>query len=118
MGQAKPALNGAVETSRLNIVGMKVGCGIAQCRIYTREADGKPESTARKIVTASSDLELVSQGGSVARLSDFVTLMKPRVMMLAVFTALVGLTSAPRELDPLHAFVAVLDSKGKARKAA
>lgn len=34
--------------------------------------------------------------------------MKPRVMKLAVFTALVGLASAPRELDPLHAFVAVL----------
>jgi protoheme IX farnesyltransferase len=34
--------------------------------------------------------------------------MKPRVMMLAVFTALVGLASAPRGLDTLHAFVAVL----------
>jgi protoheme IX farnesyltransferase len=33
--------------------------------------------------------------------------MKPRVMMLAVFTALVGLSSAPRGLDPLHTFVAV-----------
>jgi len=34
--------------------------------------------------------------------------MKPRVTMLAVFTAFVGMTSAPRELDPLYAFVAVL----------
>ena len=40
--------------------------------------------------------------------ASFMTLMKPRVMMLAVFTALVGLASAPRELDLLHAFVAVL----------
>jgi protoheme IX farnesyltransferase len=40
--------------------------------------------------------------------SDFVALTKPRVMMLAVFTALVGLGIAPSRLDPLTAFVAVL----------
>src|SRR6266853_6860404 len=40
--------------------------------------------------------------------SDFVALTKPRVMMLAVFTALVGLSSAPVRLDPLTTFAAVL----------
>jgi heme O synthase-like polyprenyltransferase len=35
--------------------------------------------------------------------SDFVALTKPRVMMLAVFTALVGLSIAPNRLDPLFA---------------
>jgi protoheme IX farnesyltransferase len=40
--------------------------------------------------------------------SDFVALTKPRVMMLAVFTALVGLSSAPSGLDPLITFAAVL----------
>src|SRR4051794_39837157 len=40
--------------------------------------------------------------------SDFVALTKPRVMMLAVFTALVGLSSAPVRLDPLTALVAVI----------
>src|SRR6202790_3210387 len=40
--------------------------------------------------------------------SDFVALTKPRVMMLAVFTALVGLSSAPSRLDPLITFAAVL----------
>jgi protoheme IX farnesyltransferase len=40
--------------------------------------------------------------------SDFVALTKPRVMMLAVFTALVGLSSAPGRLDPLTTFAAVL----------
>src|SRR4030081_761297 len=40
--------------------------------------------------------------------SDFVALIKPRVMMLAVFTALVGLSSAPVRLDPLTTFAAVL----------
>src|SRR6202162_1199003 len=41
------------------------------------------------------------------RVSDFVALTKPRVMMLAVFTALVGLSSAPVRLDPLTALAAV-----------
>jgi protoheme IX farnesyltransferase len=40
--------------------------------------------------------------------SDFVALTKPRVMLLAVFTALVGLSSAPVRLDPLTTFAAVL----------
>src|SRR5258707_11383547 len=42
------------------------------------------------------------------RVSDFVALTKPRVMMLAIFTALVGLSSAPVRLDPLSTFAAVL----------
>jgi protoheme IX farnesyltransferase len=44
----------------------------------------------------------------VWRLSDFVALTKPRVMMLAVFTALVGLSIAPVRLDPLATIAAVL----------
>src|SRR3981189_1730814 len=40
--------------------------------------------------------------------SDFVALTKPRVMMLAVFTALVGLSSAPVRLDALATLAAVL----------
>jgi heme o synthase len=43
-----------------------------------------------------------------ARLPDFITLMKPRVMLLAVFTALVGLMIAPGHLDPLLGLVAVV----------
>src|SRR4029077_2307333 len=42
------------------------------------------------------------------RLSEFITLMKPRVMLLAVFTALVGLMIAPGHLDPLPGFITVL----------
>jgi protoheme IX farnesyltransferase len=41
-------------------------------------------------------------------LSDFVALTKPRVMMLAVFTALVGMSIAPVRLGPLTTFAAVL----------
>jgi protoheme IX farnesyltransferase len=40
--------------------------------------------------------------------SDFVTLTKPRVMMLAVFTALVGMSCAPARLDPVTTVAAVL----------
>jgi protoheme IX farnesyltransferase len=40
--------------------------------------------------------------------SDFVALTKPRVMMLAVFTALVGMSVAPGRPDPLTSFAAVL----------
>jgi protoheme IX farnesyltransferase len=41
-------------------------------------------------------------------LSDFVALTKPRVMTLAVFTALIGLSRAPVRLDPLTTLAAVL----------
>src|SRR5260221_5737445 len=40
--------------------------------------------------------------------SDFIALTKPRVMMLAVFTALVGLDRRPVRLDPLTIVAAVL----------
>jgi heme/copper-type cytochrome/quinol oxidase subunit 4 len=42
------------------------------------------------------------------RLGDFLALMKPRVMFLALFTALVGLLTAPGTLDPLGASLAIL----------
>ena len=58
--------------------------------------------------TRLSGDEVASRPGFVGRVPDFITLMKPRVMMLAVFTALVGLVSAPRELDPFSALIAVL----------
>src|SRR5216684_2651624 len=45
---------------------------------------------------------------SHASFGDFVALMKPRVMSLVVFTALVGLLVAPDHLDPLIGFVALL----------
>ena len=43
-----------------------------------------------------------------ARFSDYVALLKPRVMSLVVFTALVGLLVAPVSLDPMVAFTAIL----------
>jgi heme o synthase len=43
-----------------------------------------------------------------ASFGDLVALMKPRVMSLVVFTALVGLLVAPGHVDPLIGFVALL----------
>src|SRR6201988_2018241 len=55
-----------------------------------------------------SRLQLLTQSPSMMRLSAFVALMKPRVMLLAVFTAVVGLVIAPGQLDPLLGSIAVL----------
>jgi heme o synthase len=56
---------------------------------------------------ASSSRSAHSKAG-IWRVSDLVALTKPRVMMLAVFTALVGLSCAPARLDTLATLVAVL----------
>jgi protoheme IX farnesyltransferase len=43
-----------------------------------------------------------------AELSDWLVLLKPRVMTLVVFTGLIGLLVAPGQLHPVLAFTAVL----------
>src|SRR5947209_787623 len=45
---------------------------------------------------------------SIAGVSDYVALMKPRVMSLVVFTALVGLILAPGHIHPVLGFTALL----------
>ena len=57
---------------------------------------------------AFSRLPLTSRRSLAVRLPDFMTLMKPRVMALAIFTALVGLMIAPARPDPFLGFVAIL----------
>lgn len=42
------------------------------------------------------------------RLADYALLLKPRVMSLVVFTAMVGLVMAPGSIGTLQAFVAIL----------
>ena len=56
----------------------------------------------------ASHLPLASRPRLSARMADFVALAKPRVMLLAVFTAVVGMTIAPGSLDALHTAIAVL----------
>src|SRR5476651_1627751 len=63
-------------------------------------------------------MSLVSEGAelrspvlvepSIATVGDYVALMKPRVMSLVVFTALVGLAVAPGSVHPVTAFTALL----------
>ena len=45
---------------------------------------------------------------SLASVGDYIALMKPRVMSLVVFTALVGLAVAPGSLHPVTGFTALL----------
>jgi heme o synthase len=45
---------------------------------------------------------------SIAGVGDYIELMKPRVMSLVVFTALVGLVRAPVPMHPVIAFTALL----------
>jgi protoheme IX farnesyltransferase len=59
------------------------------------------EMTVEAIVTELDP----ATGGDVA---DFVVLMKPRVMFLVVFTALVGLVAAPGSMHPVLAIAALI----------
>jgi heme o synthase len=45
---------------------------------------------------------------SIATAGDYIALLKPRVMSLVVFTALVGMVAAPGSLHPVLAFTALL----------
>jgi len=53
-------------------------------------------------------LPLPAGSGLTPRALDFIALMKPRVMLLAVFTSLVGLAIAPVHLDALEGSIAIL----------
>jgi protoheme IX farnesyltransferase len=52
--------------------------------------------------------ERTGQAPHEAGFGDYVQLLKPRVMSLVVFTALVGLLVAPVALHPVEAFAAIL----------
>src|SRR3954462_14672448 len=45
---------------------------------------------------------------SMAAVGDYLALMKPRVMSLVVFTALVGLVVAPAHVHPMIGFTALI----------
>ncbi|MAK60586.1 MAG: protoheme IX farnesyltransferase [Ponticaulis sp.] len=52
--------------------------------------------------------QAVTTSSPVASVSDYIDLMKPRIMMLVVFTAAAGLVAAPVDLHPVTSFVALL----------
>lgn len=57
---------------------------------------------------AASAAEAVDRPEPRFRLADYGLLLKPRVMSLVVFTAMVGLVMAPGQIGSLEAFVAIL----------
>jgi protoheme IX farnesyltransferase len=54
-----------------------------------------------------ADSQAASQGG-LGSVGDFFALLKPRVMSLVIFTALVGIIAAPGSIHPWLGFVALL----------
>src|SRR5437868_14583514 len=63
-------------------------------------------SLANEGADLSKPLDLAQP--SLADVEDYVALLKPRVMSLVVFTALVGLILAPGHVHPVIAFTALL----------
>jgi protoheme IX farnesyltransferase len=58
---------------------------------------------------SDTSLHSLTDGGAAEpRLRDYVDLLKPRVMSLVVFTALVGLLVAPTGVHPVVGFAAIL----------
>lgn len=56
--------------------------------------------------TTASDIDVPRR--RAARWQDYLALMKPRVMSLVVFTAIVGLVAAPVDVNPILAVASIL----------
>ena len=67
---------------------------------------GSTKASAMTDIRSSG--EMVGQGIAEPGFSDFVQLLKPRVMSLVVFTALAGMIAAPVHLPPVAFFTAIL----------
>src|SRR3978361_1994363 len=59
------------------------------------------------LVAESSTVAAARLGGATATPSDYLELLKPRVMSLVVFTALVGIAVAPGSINPVTAAVSL-----------
>ena len=59
-------------------------------------------------INAPSADSLAAQQGGQGTAGDFFALLKPRVMSLVVFTALVGIVAAPGTIHPWMGFIALL----------
>ncbi len=60
------------------------------------------------MIDESDDLVATSFAGSTATPSDYLALLKPRVMSLVVFTAVTGMLIAPSRIDPVIGFASLL----------
>ncbi|WP_375674797.1 heme o synthase [Bartonella sp. CL100XZDX] len=61
-------------------------------------------------MSVSGELSVVNGKSTPPKsgIGDYITLLKPRVMSLVVFTALVGLLVSPVPINPLYGFLAIL----------
>ena len=57
---------------------------------------------------ARAELDTAQAGAPEAQFGDYVALLKPRVMSLSIFTALVGMLVAPALLHPVEALAAIV----------
>jgi len=71
-------------------------------------AKGSHTPTAQAASLSDAAFGTSVGGLSLAEPSDYVALMKPRVMSLVVFTAMAGLICAPGSMDPFLAAVSIL----------
>ena len=95
-GAGRPPIRGAPARRRWN----------GRCRRRRRST-----STTTLPLIAMSDAAAVARRvaePSIAGVGDYIALMKPRVMSLVVFTALVGLVVAPGHVHPVIGFTALL----------
>ena len=58
--------------------------------------------------TAHNPADLATVSGGQGTVGDYFALLKPRVMSLVIFTAIVGLVAAPGTIHPWLGFVAIL----------
>ncbi|MEP9353711.1 heme o synthase [Xanthobacter sp. KR7-65] len=65
-------------------------------------------SDERAALSEAEPYALAAVGEGLASPRDFFELLKPRVMSLVIFTALVGLLRAPGDVHPVIAFTALL----------
>src|SRR4051812_15071240 len=59
------------------------------------------------LASETNEVTVVDDWGG-ADVGDYAALLKPRVMSLVVFTALVGMVAAPASLNPVLASIALL----------
>jgi protoheme IX farnesyltransferase len=73
--------------------------------------DQNQDQTANTPANNAADADITGLGGGDPyrfRIADYANLLKPRVMMLVVFTAVTGLVIAPGQIDLLTAVIATL----------
>ncbi len=70
--------------------------------------DADLDESKRPLSIVEHHIDLTAPRISEAGVADYVALLKPRVMSLVIFTALVGLVIAPGHVHPVLAFTSIL----------